>query len=320
MRPAAHRRRVRPLRGGLAWGLGVAAAGLTLPVTVAAPAYAVGDSCDAISTPDTQPVDRPDASAPVAALRIDEAHDLVRAAGSGPGAGVVVAIVDGGIAPGVLPRVVAGPRISSGVGPPEWPGTAVAGLIAGPPDGDRTIGIAPEATLVDVRVYDSLTPDDGEDGLSPDAVAAGLQALADQQAGLRTDIVVVPRAVSRSDALDDAVDALAERDVIVVAASGDRPDDESDPLYAQYGPGAARRRLPAGPSRTVRRGPASRRGPAAPRTGPAPARTPRATPGRPATTSPPWSPRPPPRPRASTPPARCSRAPRSTSPPRPPAR
>ena len=226
------------LRVGVAAGFGISALTLALPVTVATPAYAAGDSCDAVTAPDTVPVDRPDPSEPVADLRIDEAHDLVRAAGHGPGAGVVVAVVDGGIAPGVLPRVVAGPRISTGGSPPEWFGTAVAGLVAGSPDGDRTVGIAPEATLVDVRVYDSLTPDDGEDGISPDAVAAGLQALAERQTQLRTDIVVVPRAVSRSDALDAAVDALARNDVVVVAASGDRPDEESDPLYAQYGPGA----------------------------------------------------------------------------------
>ena len=219
------------MAAGLAAGLG-----LVLPVTVAVPAYAAGDSCDSVNAPDTQPTDRPDPSEPVAELRIEQAHDLLSERGRGLGAGVVVAVVDSGIAPGVLPRVVVGPKISSGAELTDWHGTAVAGIIAGPDDGSRTIGIAPEATLVDVRVLDTLTPDEGESGLSTEAVTRGLQALADDQAKLQTDIVVVPRPVADDDALEAAVEALAALDVIVVAASGDRPEEESEPLYDDYAP------------------------------------------------------------------------------------
>ncbi len=226
------RRAVLPVVAVLAGG----ALAVGLPAALPAPAYAAGDVCDSVTATDTQPSDRPDASAPVAELRIDQAHDLLRARGREPGEGVVVAVVDDGIVPGFLPRLVAGPRTSAGAALVDGHGTAVAGIIAGPPDGNRTIGFAPAATVVDVRVYDSLTPDEGESGLTSEAVAAGLQALADRQADLGTDIVVVPRPVDRTDALDAAVEALAAADVIVVAASGDRPQEESEPLHDEYGP------------------------------------------------------------------------------------
>ena len=229
---------MRQRAGGvaIAAALALAALAVALPVAVPAPAYAVGDVCDSVTATDTTPTERPDPSAPVAALRIDEAHALLRARGREPGDGVVVAVVDDGVAPGVLPRLVTGPKVSAGRELVGWHGTAVAGIVAGPPDGNRTIGFAPAATVVDVRVYDSLTPGEGESGLAPEAVAAGLQGLADRQEQLGTDLVVVPRPVSRTDGLDAAVEALTDAGVVVVAASGDRPDEESEPLYADYGP------------------------------------------------------------------------------------
>lgn len=210
-----------------------------LPIALAPPAVAsaaAGDACESVTTPDTVPAERPDPAPPVAQLRIEEAHDLLRRQGRGPGEGVVVAVVDSGVAPGVLPRLVAGPGVATGAGPVDWHGTAVAGIVAGPADGRRTVGIAPEATVVDVRAYDSLVPDEGQTGLTSAGTAAALQALVEAQDRLSTDIVVVPRPVARTSQLDRAVEALAAADVVVVAASGDRPDEEGEPLAGDYGP------------------------------------------------------------------------------------
>jgi len=97
----------------------------------------------------------------------------------------------------------------------------------GPP---RSPGVAQEP------VYDTLQPnDDNGLGLTAEGVASGLTYLADNHGSLQTDIAVVPMPVSRSDAMDAAIERLDEFDVIVVAGSGDRPTQEGDPLYAEYG-------------------------------------------------------------------------------------
>ena len=207
----------------------VAVAGLG--VVTPAPAYAEGDSCDSITAPDTLVDQRPDPSGPVADLQIEAAQEQVAESGRAPGAGAVVAVLDSGISDGIGVRV-------RGSTPPrelkDWHGTAMAGVIAGPDDDGRIIGFAPGAELVDVRVYDTLQPDGDEVGLSPDGVAAGLQWLVLNHASLQTDIAVVPLPVSRTDEMDAAIDRLEQLDVIVVAASGDRPTQEGDPLYAEY--------------------------------------------------------------------------------------
>lgn len=100
----------------------------------------------------------------------------------------------------------------------------MAGVIAGPDDEHREVGFAPAAELVDVPVYDTLQPnDDNGLGLTPEGVASGLTYLADNHGSLQTDIAAVPMPVSRSDAMDAAIERLDEFDVIVVAGSGDRP-------------------------------------------------------------------------------------------------
>jgi len=208
----------------------VAVAGLA--VLAPAPAYADGDSCD--YTDPRTPVDqRPGASLPLADLEIEAVHDLLEQRGQAPGAGAVVAVLDSGISRGI------GVRLRGELSQPElkdWRGTAMAGVIAGPDAEQREVGFAPAAELVDVPVYDTLQPgDDNEIGLTPDVVAAGLTYLADNHGTLQTDIAVVPMPVSRTDAMDAAIERLDEQDVIVVAGSGDRPSQEGDPLYADYG-------------------------------------------------------------------------------------
>ncbi|MDQ4055277.1 MAG: S8/S53 family peptidase [Actinomycetota bacterium] len=219
-----------PRPAGVSLAALVAVAGLA--VLTPAPAYADGDSCD--YTDPSTPVDqRPAASEPLADLQIDAVHDQLAQGGRAPGAGAVVALLDSGISTDI------GVRLRGDLPPRElkdWRGTAMAGVIAGPDDEQREVGFAPAAELVDVPIYDTLQPnDDNELGLTPDGVATGLTYLADNHASLQTDIAVVPMSVSRSLAMDAAIERLDDLDVIVVAGSGDRPTQEGDPLYAEYG-------------------------------------------------------------------------------------
>jgi membrane-anchored mycosin MYCP len=220
--------RVRPRRAAASAAASLVVAGLA--VLAPAPAYADGDACDSINAPDTRVDQRPDPSGPVRDLQIEDLQEQLPG-GRAPGEGAVVAVLDSGIAGGFAQM--------AGSTPPreitDWHGTAMAGVIAGPQDGSRVIGFAPAAELVDVRVYDSLQADDEEVGLSADGVAAGLQWLVDNHGSLGTDIAVVPLPVARTDAMDAAIDRLDQLDVIVVAASGDRPSQETDPLYDEYG-------------------------------------------------------------------------------------
>ncbi len=215
----------------VAVGVSAAVVVAGLGVLTPAPAYAAGDACDSVTAPDTLVDQRPDASDPVRDLEIQEAQQLLTARGRTPGAGAVVAVLDSGIADNIGVGLRGGrewPEIK------DWHGTAMAGVIAGPDDDGRTIGIAPGAELVDVRVYDTLDAEDGEIGLSPDVVAAGLQYLVLNDSSLQTDIAVVPMPVSRTDEMDAAIERLERLDVIVVAASGDRPSQDFDPLYDEY--------------------------------------------------------------------------------------
>ena len=210
----------------------VAVAGLT--VLTPSAAYADGDSC-AYTDPETPADQRPDPSEPLASLRIEDLHDQLEQRGKEPGEGVVVAVLDSGISTsiGVRQRGIVPARELK-----DWHGTAMAGVLAGPDDDGRPIGFAPAAQLVDVPVYDTLQPNDADEfGLTPVGVAAGLDYLVDNDATLKTDIAVVAMPVSRSDAMDKAIEKLQRLDVIVVAASGDRPGQEGDPLYADYGDG-----------------------------------------------------------------------------------
>ena len=217
------------MRAAGALSAAVVVAGLA--VLTPAPAYADGDACDSVTAPDTLVDQRPDPSDPMRDLQVDEVQDLIAARGRTPGAGAVVAVLGSGISDDI------GVRLRGGTEPRElkdWHGTAMAGVIAGPDDDGRTIGFAPGAELVDVRIYDTLVPEDNEVGLSPDGVAAGLQFLVINHSSLQTDIAVVPMPVSRTDEMDAAIKKLERLDVIVVAASGDRPSQEGDPLFAEY--------------------------------------------------------------------------------------
>ena len=174
--------------------------------------------------------------------------------------GVGVAVVDSGISDDAPITQVGGFQAptSKTTADTYYHGTAVAGLIAGDdrPEGGPPVGIAPAASLFDVRVYDA--PEDSDDGelggLTDAGVIAGLNWVADNvnTGSERIRIVNVSVALQPSPRLEDVVDRLAKKGVVVVAASGNRPTSEDDPVLGDFfgeplpGEDAARVVFPAG--------------------------------------------------------------------------
>lgn len=157
-------------------------------------------------------------SEPLEALGIEQAHAELRRRGVAPGQGVRVAVVDSGVAQ--TDRIDVSARMVPGA-PVNYHGSAVAGLIAGDPRPDgKLIGIAPEATIVDVRVYDS---DDPAKGRTPDTdgLAQGLQWLLANRGSF--DIVNISLRFGHVDRVQDLVRKLWKAGKIVVASSGNRP-------------------------------------------------------------------------------------------------
>lgn len=201
------------------------ATGVVAALLVAAPASAetTGSSCATVSTGQVvEPVDGP--SEPLQQLRIARLQDLVPAKGRGAN----VAVVDSGVVDGAGIRVVAEKSVTGGTELLDPHGTAVAGVIAGQPRRNgELVGIAPRAGIVDVRVYD-----EAEAGLDPRLVARGLNWVADNAARLDIAVANVSLAFDRDHpGLARAVQRLWRKDVIVVAASGNRPDAKGEPGY-----------------------------------------------------------------------------------------
>ncbi|MBM7507943.1 membrane-anchored mycosin MYCP [Nocardioides salarius] len=237
---------------------------LALAAGAAAPAAAVGGaapetrSCTEVAAEDPEVGPFAGPSRALEAMGVPAAHEVLRRRGVLPGEGVTVAVVDTGIAPRAgLP---AAPGVAS-YGPDGEPvdphGTVVAGLVAAPPrpDGDA-VGVAPGARLVDVRVLDAFSPQEGQAGPLAVRVAEGLEHVLAQVrrvGGARpvVDVVNVSVAVPPEPRIDAAVEALWRAGVVVVAESGDRPVDEADPLpdelaVATPGEDAASQVHPAG--------------------------------------------------------------------------
>jgi membrane-anchored mycosin MYCP len=234
-------------------------AGFTLPVAPAA--YAVEGACNEITDDTTDATEVRLPSAPLTELRIEEATDLLADRDTAPGEGVGVAVIDSGIADDAVRVPTEGGFRAAPFSKTSldtyYHGTAVAGLIAGGarPNGEP-VGIAPAATLFDVRVYDA--PEDSEDGelggLTTEGVVAGLEWVAanvtDGPVPIR--IATVALALQPSKKLEAVINRLAGLGVVVVAAAGNRPADESDPVLGAFagdprpGEDAARVVYPAG--------------------------------------------------------------------------
>jgi serine protease AprX len=158
------------------------------------------------------------------------------------GAGVTIAVVDSGVAqhPDIQTMIAAvdfvgNPPLQGGVPPlppessidPNGHGTHVAGILVGTgshsPDG-RMAGLAPQASLVSVRVLDGTGR-----GLTSD-VLAGLQWILDNrtQYGIRVVNLSLGHPVFEPAAVDplvQAVDALWDAGVVVVCSAGNNGRD-----------------------------------------------------------------------------------------------
>lgn len=158
--------------------------------------------------------------------------------GYATGKGVTVAVVDSGIDTGnahLTDNVLPGQSFAGGAGDGRSDdsrhGTAVAGIIAARPLAGRSamVGQAYDARLLPVRVFDKSVDPENPDPYDrpefpPDAgrVAQGIRWAADHGA----DVINVSMTSDRSDrqgwlAQRAAVRYAQERDIVVVAASGD---------------------------------------------------------------------------------------------------
>lgn len=102
-------------------------------------------------------------------------------------------------------------------------GTAVAGVVAAAHDGSGSVGVAPEATIVPVRVlrFDEFF---GVCGGDDAAIIRGIRWAADPQKGNADIINMSLSGPQRSRALRDAVAYAVSQGVLVVAASGNTGD------------------------------------------------------------------------------------------------
>lgn len=151
-------------------------------------------------------------------LKIDQAQRISK------GAGVTVAVVDSGIEadhPDLSGQVAGGTTTGGAAGGPrvddDGHGTGMAGLIAAKGGGANTaLGIAPGAKLLSVRVSGT------SQGLYLDQVDSGIRWAADNGAKVINLSVGGRDAPSTADV--EAVNYALSKDVVVVAAAGNRAD------------------------------------------------------------------------------------------------
>lgn len=221
----------------------VTTAALAVPVAWSAPPAqaAEGYLCTGIG-PDDKRSATTVPSIPYELLGIERATELLAERGITPGEGVRVAVVDSGVslgppgAPPLAPLSVTGFQ-SFGTNKPvlDGHGTNVAGLVAGGEreDGQPT-GIAPGAEIVDVRVYDEPN-ENGVGGIGQTDVIDALNWLAANAEEQGIGVVVTAFDLPPSAAFRAAITALSKRDVIIVAGSGNRPDQEGQQGFEEYG-------------------------------------------------------------------------------------
>ena len=175
------------------------------------------------------------AGKPLGLLHIDQAQALFDAKGTEAGRNVTVAVVDSGVVDTGPLDVEHAPSQAGQGEVADFHGTAVAGLIAGGEGPRGVIGIAPAAKILDVRVYDTDEPAEGQEGVESANVVAGLRWVAK---AAKTDptikVVNVSLALGHVDALEKAIHQLVKRDIVVVAASGNRPQGETDYGFSDY--------------------------------------------------------------------------------------
>lgn len=205
------------------------AARITLVVTgalaigVATPAVAGAEdlTCAETNVPGTEPLG-------AARTKDNPPHDRMgvgRAQELATGLGTTVAVIDSGVAPVEGLRLVGGAVVHARGGPLKSAhGSIVAGLVAGED------GVAPDAGIYDVRVFDAkeIDPSEGEE-VSSAGIVAGIRHVLDVLPAHDVDVVNISLAVGSHDPkLEAAVADLVARGVVVVAAAGNAAEQSED--------------------------------------------------------------------------------------------
>jgi membrane-anchored mycosin MYCP len=238
-----------------------AAAGL---VATAPAAGAVDDAeCGQATVDDTFATSRD--SGTLVEMDLDRAHDWLARRGEGLGAGVVVAVVDSGVGAPDGVEVVERPVVVPDLQRDHYHGTAVAGLIAGAARGEEaggSVGVAPDARILDLQVYDDPTGDNGTPILTANVVQALDVVLARRAAGMNVRVVNISLNVAPDEALAQRVEQLWQAGVVTVAPTGNRPRNDPgdtgsglvpEEQYAEFRPGENAREVvhPAAYERVV---------------------------------------------------------------------
>ena len=218
---------------------------LVVGATGSAQAAPDGNDCTGVNDVKTEKDPATARSAPLQALQISQAQNIVEGLTRSrrAGAGVHVAVVDSGVDDtGITVDVGLGGKALK-----YYHGTAMAGVIAGQPQkGVGLVGIAPGATIYDARFYDTV---DSQDGVTPtearlvDALRAMLPRVGRREGQI--SIVTIALTVDKSTTrLEAAIKAVTDKGAIVVASSGNRvpetqpqteDDDADDDTGYKYG-------------------------------------------------------------------------------------
>ena len=204
----------------------------TFPAASASAADETSFQCP--TTTDSEVVQSPVPSLPRKYLDLDRADEVLSRRGITPGQGVKVALLDSGVAAKdtYAPIDVVAPQVFS-PGPVENAhGTILAGLIAAQPqpgdDGPIPVGIAPGAQIVDLKVYGDTPEDSSHGGIDPSNVAAALRWLVDNAESQKIKIAVMAMNLPPDPAVKAAVEALAKKNIVLLAATGNRVQPTSD--------------------------------------------------------------------------------------------
>ncbi len=173
--------------------------------------------------------------------------------GVATGRGVTVAVVDSGINLGnrhfpegsVVPgRSLVPGDTSAGRTDTYGHGTAVAGIIGArtiPGITSGMIGVARDAQLMPVRVFDRVRQDGAPEPAAPltgEAIAEGIRWAVDNGADVVNVSLSVPGNSSGLAAMKSALQLAERRDVVVVAASGDNVSDPEQTIVQDRFPAA----------------------------------------------------------------------------------
>ncbi|MDX6374911.1 MAG: rane-anchored mycosin [Nocardioidaceae bacterium] len=193
----------------------------------------VEGDCQEISAQDATHYATSRPSLPLQEMGVDDALARLKKEHVKPGAGVVVAVIDSGVA-SAAPITIAGQPVETGnkvAAATDYHGTAVAGLIAGHrrPDGGGPVGIAPYAQIYDVQVYDeadaSTAPDSTGSPITVENLRQGLDAVIAAVPTLGIRIVNMSLAIPDDDEIRAKIAQLWALGVVVVAPTGNRSSE-----------------------------------------------------------------------------------------------